>query len=233
MRQPRDPLESGFFRRIAAFTKRSERQSSSIGHRLRTRLLVGFLIAFPLVVTAFFGRFVFGLLDKWFRPISEHYLGFPIPGIGMMLALLGMLALGMLATNVIGSRVLRLFEQRVSRLPLISPIYQGARQITEALQIRDASQFRKVVMLQFPHPGIRSIGFVTREFPGPTAFSEEDSALVFVPTTPNPTSGFLVSVKLSDLDQLDITVEAGVKLVISGGLLTPESLLGPGSAGSN
>ena len=119
-----------------------------------------------------------------------------------------------------------MFERWISRLPLLGPLYGGARQITEAVQIRETRDFRQVVLLAFPHPGVRSLGFVTREFRGPTSFGEEGSVLVFVPTTPNPTSGFLVAVPARDVEPLDISVEEGVKLVISGGLLTPEVLLG-------
>ncbi len=109
-------------------------------------------------------------------------------------------------------------------IPLLSPVYQGARQITEAIQIRGTTDFRKVVLLDFPRKGLRSVGFVTREFANPTAFCDEPSALVFVPTTPNPTTGFLVALPHRELQVLDITVEQGVKLLISGGLLTPEQL---------
>ena len=83
----------------------------------------------------------------------------------------------------------------------------------------------KVVLLDFPREGLRSVGFVTREFSGPTVFSDQPSALVFVPTTPNPTTGFLVSLPQHELEVLDITVEQGVKLLISGGLLTPAQLV--------
>ena len=108
---------------------------------------------------------------------------------------------------------------------MLSPIYQGARQITEAIQMHDTAEFRRVVLLPFPNQNVRSIGFVTRDFRNPTAFGDEATSLVFVPTTPNPTSGYLVVVKHADLTSMDMTVEEGVKLVISGGLLTPTRLL--------
>jgi uncharacterized membrane protein len=196
--------------------------------RLRNRLVVGLLVAFPLVVTVFLARFVFRVLDRWFQPISEHFFQIRIHGAGMLLAMLGLVLLGTLATNVLGSRILDAFERFVARLPLFSPIYQGARQITEAVQIRGSRDFQKVVLVAFPHPGIRSIGFVTRELNRPTAFGEEPTFMVFVPTTPNPTSGFLVAVPQSQCTVLKIDVEEGIKLVISGGLLTPPVLMAPG-----
>ena len=230
MTTPTDSHETGFFRRVIELARRGEDRQRGFGSWLRTRLLVGFLVAFPLVVTAFFGLFLFGLLDRWFRPISRQLFGYQIFGAGLILALLGLLLLGIFATNVFGSRLLTFFERRVARLPLLSPIYQGARQITEAIQVRETTQFRQVVLLPFPHPGVLSIGFVTREFGGATAFRTEPTSLVFVPTTPNPTSGFLVVARQRDLQVLDISIEEGVKLVISGGLLTPSNLLAPAAA---
>ncbi len=220
-----DPIqESGFFRRLSDLAGRSENRQS-VGRWIRTRLLVGFMVALPLVVTIFFARFIFGLMDRWFRPISERIVGEPLVGVGAIVSLMLLFLLGVLATNVLGGRLLDYFEKKITGLPLLSPIYQGARQITEAIQLHETAEFRRVVLLPFPNQNVRSLGFVTRDFRKATAFGNEPTALVFVPTTPNPTSGYLVVAKQSDLTSLDITVEEGVKLVISGGLLTPTKLL--------
>jgi uncharacterized membrane protein len=226
MTGPDEIQESGFFKRLADIARRGE-ERRSVGRWVRNRLLVGFMVAFPLVVTIFFGRFIFGLMDRWFRPISDRLFGQPLVGVGMVVSLLVLFLLGIAATNVLGARLLSFFEKRITGVPLLSPIYQGARQITEAIQLHDAAEFRRVVLLPFPNQNVRSLGFVTRDFRGATAFGEEATALVFVPTTPNPTSGFLVAVKQADLTTLDISVEEGVKLIISGGLLTPTHLLAP------
>ena len=220
-----DPLqESGFFRRLADLARRSENKKT-FGHWIRIRLLVGFMVAFPLVVTIFFARFIFGLMDKWFRPISERFFGEPLVGVGLVVSLLLLFLLGVVSTNVLGGRLLDYFERKITGLPLLSPIYQGARQITEAIQIHETAEFQRVVLIPFPNQNVRSLGFVTREFQKPTAFGDQPTALVFVPTTPNPTSGYLVVAKLEDLTAMDVSVEEGVKLVISGGLLTPTRLL--------
>jgi len=152
-------------------------------------------------------------------------VGEPLVGVGLVVSLLILLLLGVLATNVLGGRLLDYFEKKITGLPLLSPIYQGARQITEAIQLHETAEFQRVVLLPFPNQNVRSLGFVTRDFRKATAFGEDPTALVFVPTTPNPTSGYLVVAKQSDLTSLEITVEEGVKLVISGGLLTPTKLL--------
>ena len=227
-----DNQTDGFFRRLAEREPDGGPPHSRVARWIRRRFVVGFLVVLPLVITIFFARFIFGLLDRWFLPISERVFGVEIPGIGFILFMIVLFVLGILATNMLGGRLLDFFEKQVAGIPLLSPVYQGARQITEAIQIRGTTDFRKVVLLDFPREGLRSVGFVTREFAGPTAFCDEPSALVFVPTTPNPTTGFLVALPHRDLQVLDITVEQGVKLLISGGLLTPAQLLGERSTPS-
>jgi uncharacterized membrane protein len=127
-----------------------------------------------------------------------------------------------LATNVFGSRLLDLVERLISRVPLVRPVYQGARKITEAIQLRGTTRFRRVVLVPFLGSGLRSLGFVTRETSDLGDPSGATHVLVFVPTTPNPTSGFLVAVPPSDLVPVDLSVEDGIRLVISGGLLAPD-----------
>jgi uncharacterized membrane protein len=217
--------DSGFFRRVMVATRSDDRRQRGVLGWLRRRFVVGFLVALPLVVTLFFARFMFQLMDRWFRPISRQLFEREIPGLGLLLVIVAMLLLGIFAANVIGGRLLDLFERLLARVPLLSPIYQGARQITEAIQIRETAEFRKVVLLEFPKAGLRSIGFVTREFGHATGLCDEPSYMIFVPTTPNPTSGFLVAAPKRDVTVLEITVEEGVKMLISGGLLIPSGLL--------
>jgi uncharacterized membrane protein len=181
-------------------------------------------------VTLFFARFLFQLMDRWFRPISHQLFGREIPGIGLLLVLAIMLLLGVIATNVVGGRLLAFLERLIARVPLLSPIYKGARQVTEAIQIGDTAQFRKVVLVEFPGPGLTSVGFVTREIGVPTQLCPEPAFVVFVPTTPNPTTGFLVTLPKRSVRILDVAVEDGVKFVMSGGLVIPRSLLGPADA---
>lgn len=222
-----DPIqESGFFRRLSELARQGD-QPRGAGRWFRNRLVVGFIVAFPLVVTIFFARFIFALMDGWFQPIAERLVGQELPGVGAIVSVLLLLLLGIVATNVIGGRLLDYFEKRISGIPLLSPIYQGARQITEAIQLTETAEFQRVVLLPFPNQNVRSLGFVTRDIRGPSAFGDEATAMVFVPTTPNPTSGYLVMVKQKDLTVMDMSVEEGVKLVISGGLVSPARLFMP------
>lgn len=223
--QSEDPQPTGFFRRLADAGRRPDGRPRSFSSWLRRRLVVGFMVALPLVVTLFFARFLFQVMDRWFRPISRQLFEREVPGLGLLLVLVAMLLLGIIATNVVGGRLLDFVERLLGRVPLLSPIYQGARQITEAIQISETAEFRKVVLLEFPGRGLTSIGFVTRELSFSTQLCPEPSFVVFVPTTPNPTTGFLVTVPKRSVTVLDIEVEEGVKMLISGGLLIPGAVL--------
>ena len=216
---------TGFYRSLAEPGRHPDGRRRGFGSWLRRRFVVGFLVALPLVVTLFFARFLFQLFDRWFRPVSHQLFGREIPGLGLLLVLAVMLLLGVIATNVVGGRLLAALERLFARVPLLSPIYQSARQVTEAIQISDTAKFRKVVLIEFPGPGLTSVGFVTSETGVPTSLFPEPAYLVFVPTTPNPTTGFLVTVPQRSVTVLDIPVEDGVKMVMSGGLVVPASLL--------
>jgi len=217
--------DSGFFKRVVVTTRTDDTRQRGVLSWLRRRFVVGFLVALPLVVTLFFARFMFQLMDRWFRPISRQLFEREIPGLGLLLVILAMLVLGIVSANMIGGRLLGLFERLLARVPLLSPIYQGARQITEAIQIRETAEFRKVVLVEFPKSNLRSIGFVTREIGHPTRLCSAPCYMIFIPTTPNPTTGFLVATPKEEVEVLDITVEEGVKMLISGGLLIPSVLL--------
>jgi len=216
---------TGFYRSLAEPGRHPDGRRRGFGSWLRRRFVVGFLVALPLVVTLFFARFLFQLFDHWFRPFSHQLFGREVPGFGLLLVLIAMLLLGVIATNVIGGRLLAAVERLMARVPLLSPIYKGARQVTEAIQIGEGAQFRKVVLIEFPGPGLTSIGFVTSEIGVPTRLCPEPAYLIFVPTTPNPTTGFLVTVPKRSVTVLDIPVEDGIKMVMSGGLVVPHSLI--------
>lgn len=189
---------------------------------LRSRLITGALIAFPLVITVFFGRFLFNLLDRWSYPLSQRLFGHPVPGAGLALALALFLFLGVLGHNVLGRRLLALGEAAVERIPVLRAVYMGAREVTRAFGGDRTKAFRRVVLIPFPAAPAWSIGFLTAEFEAASPTGPERMASVFMPTTPNPTTGFYLIFPLSALRETDLAVEEAVRLVISGGLLAPE-----------
>lgn len=185
---------------------------------IRSRLITGVLVAFPLVVTLFFGRFLFNLLDRWFYPWSMRFLGRPVPGLGAIIALLLMFLLGVAAHNVLGRRLLRFGEAVLTRIPVLRPVYLGAREVSRAFS-RDRTQgFRRVVLIPFPSPGAWCLAFQTVEFVTETEEGPVPMVAVFMPTTPNPTTGFFLAYPKSAVRPTDLSVEEAVKIVISGGL---------------
>jgi uncharacterized membrane protein len=194
-----------------------------IGAWFRSRMVTGLLVAFPLAVTLFFARFLFNLLDRWSYPISSYLFGRPVPGIGAALALILVFVLGMLSHSVVGRRLLRFGEKLVDRVPVVRAVYGGAREITRAFGSDSGRNFRRVVMVPFPQADVRSIAFLTGEFDLETVAGPERVVSVFMPTTPNPTTGFFMLFPASKVQNVNLSVDEAMRLVISGGLLAPES----------
>ena len=153
-------------------------------------------------------------------PIPE---GYRIPALGLVITLLIVLAVGWFTTNFFGKRFLHLGERIVEKIPFVRRIYKGSKQVVHSIANADTSAFRKVVLLEFPRKGMLAIGFVTGSTLGEVqALTREDVLNVFVPTMPNPTSGFLVFAPPEELTEVDMSIEDGIKYVVSGGIVTAE-----------
>jgi uncharacterized membrane protein len=186
----------------------------------RSRFVTGLLVAFPLVVTIFFGRFLFDLVDRWADPISLQLFGRPVLGAGAALFVLTIFVLGVLAHNVIGRRVLRFGDHLFARIPVLRPIYVGAREVTRALGQDRMKNFRRVVLIPFPNEAVWAVGFVTVEYVEASETGPRKMVAVFMPTTPNPTTGFFLVYPESAVKNTTMTVEEAIRMVISGGLVS-------------
>jgi len=187
---------------------------------LRNRFVTGLLVAFPLVVTIFFGRFLFDLVDRWADPISMALFERRIPGVGAALFIVVIFALGVLAHNMIGRRVLRIGDRLFARIPVLRSIYLGTREVTRAFAGDRSKSFRRVVLVPFPYEGVWGMAFVTGEFEETTPDGARRLVAVFMPTTPNPTTGFFLVYPEASVRQTDLTVEEALRMVISGGLVS-------------
>ncbi len=155
-------------------------------------------------------------------PIPE---GYRIPALGLVITLLIILIVGWFTTNFFGKRLISLGESIVGRIPFVRRIYKGTKQVVQSIAHADTSAFRKVVLLEFPRRGMLAIGFVTGESRGEVQqYTREDVLNVFVPTMPNPTSGFLVFAPPDELTEIDMSIEDGIKYVVSGGIVSTEGL---------
>jgi uncharacterized membrane protein len=203
---------------------------------LRRYLFAGIVVSMPLLVTYFVIRWLVELSDKALALLppeyhSEALLGIHIPGMGVIITLLALILIGALTTNFIGNRLMSWFDALLGKVPVVRSIYGAIKQLMESMLGKDGRAFRQVVLVSFPHPGHWTIGFVTGETPLPVP-GEGTKVAVFVATTPNPTSGWLLFVPESELIVLDMSVDEGMKLVISGGMINPPEAIASGTGQS-
>lgn len=199
--------------------------------RLRNYFLTGVLVTSPVVITFWLVWEIITFVDGRVKPMiplelqPTHYLpvGFPeIPGIGLLVAIVGLIIIGMFGAGIIGRAVLRTSSWVFGRLPVIRSIYGALRQIVETILASQSDAFRECVLFQYPRRGSWVIGFLTGKTEGQVqGLTDANVVNVFMPTTPNPTSGFLMFVPKDEVRPLTMTVEEGLKMVVSGGLVVP------------
>jgi len=195
--------------------------------RLRRYLLTGLAVVLPTALTAYVLWFLFVKLDAILGTFIRKKAGMTIPGIGLAAVIIIVFGAGALATNLIGRKMIRGSQRVLEAIPLFNKVYVAIRQISDAFLNDQSTVFRRVALIEFPRPGLYSICFVTSEDAvGLGKKIGKKTLNVFLPTTPNPTTGFMLVVPASDLIPLDLTVEEGLKMVISGGAVVPESLRG-------
>ena len=195
--------------------------------KLKKYLIAGLLVWVPLVVTFLLVRFTINLVDRTLVLIPRQYrpetlLGFEVPGIGLVLTLTLMLVTGAIVANFFGRRLVNVWEEFLSRIPFVRTVYSTVKQVTSTLFSDTSQSFREVVLVEYPRKGTWVLAFVTGETPEfLTSAAEMNLVNLFVPTTPNPTSGFYVMVEPSDIRRLDISVEDGLKMILSAGVINP------------
>ena len=196
--------------------------------KVKRYLAAGLLVWFPLGVTFLTLRFLVNLMDRTLLLVPtplrpENLVGFRIPGLGVILTFVLLFATGALALNFFGKQLIEGWERLLSRIPLVSWVYGGVKQVAETLLSPKAEAFRKVLLLEYPRKGIWSLGFQTSAtLDEVQARTEKEVICVFVPTTPNPTSGFIMLVPKEDVVELDMTVDEALRMVISLGVVVPE-----------
>jgi uncharacterized membrane protein len=195
--------------------------------RLRRYLVAGLLIWAPLAVTFLLLRFAVTVMDKTLAIIPQQYrpdelLGFHVPGLGVILTFVVLFITGMLAANFVGRYVVGGWESLLDRIPIVRTIYGGAKNFAEIVFSDSNDSFKNVLLIEYPRKGLYSLAFQTSselgEVQGRTG---EDVVCCFVPTTPNPTSGFVIMVPRKDIRVLDMEVDEALKMIISLGVVVP------------
>jgi len=193
-----------------------------VGKHLKGTFLAGIFIVIPFGITIFILKFLFNFADGILGTHLDNLLAFfgwgegHIPGIGMITGALVVYLTGLVATNVLGKRLLKLGDDLLTRIPLVKSIYTSSKQLTKVFQ-EGGSSYRRAVFVEWPRPGVRAVGFVTAD----VVRDGEHYVVVYIPTMPNPTSGFALWFRECDVFESGMTVEDAVKFVVSGGVVIP------------
>ncbi len=198
--------------------------------RLRAYFLTGLVVAAPISITIYLTWWFVSFFDVWLKPLvpalynPDTYLPFSVPGVGLVFALIALTFLGALTANLFGRTIVAYGEQMFNRMPVVRNVYRALKQIFETALSQSNSSFQDVGLIEYPRKGLFAIVFVSTETTGeiPEKSGIPEMLSVFLPTTPNPTSGYLLFVPKRDVLLLDMSVEEGAKLVISAGLVSPK-----------
>ena len=194
---------------------------------LRKWLFAGLLVLVPLIITLWVLDWVVSTLDQTLRvlPVTwqpDQWLGVHIPGLGVVFALVVLLSIGALASNIIGNKLVHWWHAMLHRIPVVRSIYSGVKQVSDTLFSEKGNAFRKAILVQWPHEGMWTIAFLTGTPAGEVARHLPDDCLsVYVPTTPNPTGGYFVMVPRSRCTELAMSVDEALTYVISMGVIVP------------
>jgi uncharacterized membrane protein len=214
-------------------TKRTKKPKRSLFKGIRAffkaNLIAGLLFLTPLVATFFFLRMLIQWMDKILLVIPPGYrpqdlIPFPVPGLGLILIVLLLLVTGMVVRNYLGRRLVAIWDYIVSRIPLVNKFYVSVKQLVETVASGGARDFKRVVLVEFPRTGVYSLAYVTGVAVGELQRKTNKKVInVYVPTTPNPTSGYYLIVDENEVIELDMSVEDSFKLLISGGIINPDN----------
>lgn len=196
--------------------------------RLRAYFFAGILITAPIFITFYLAWLFIHFVDSKVTPLipsaynPETYLPFGMPGLGLIVLVIAMTMIGALTAGFVGRLYVRASERLLNRMPIIRGVYGAIKQVLETVLAQKSNAFRKAVLVEYPRRGIWAIAFITGTTKGEIQnLTEEECVNIFLPTTPNPTSGFLLFVPKKELTPLSMTVEEAMKMVISGGIVTP------------
>lgn len=184
----------------------------------RRVFVTGLLVVLPLLITWWLLAFLFRALDGPVAEVIEAIAGRHLPGLGLLLMLAAIFVVGLLASNIVGARIVRAFESVLLKIPLVRSIFGPAKQLFLTLAREDSSE-QEVVSIEFPRPGLFMVGFVTRR--------DERGVTVFIPTTPLPTAGFLIVCDAREVTPLDVPFDEAMQMIVSGGIVGPGTAVLP------
>jgi len=188
----------------------------------RNTFITGLVLILPLAISLWIGLIIFNKIDKILSPIITKIIGYRIPGLGFILTFLIVLLIGIIGTRFIGKKIFATFDKLMLKIPLISTFYGTTKQLIDAFELSKKLPFKQVVLLEYPKKGIYVIAFIMQAQTGEIQeITPQNLVAVFIPSTPNPTTGWLTFIPEEDIIPTTMTVENALKLVISGGIVAP------------
>jgi len=194
---------------------------SHLWTNIRNKLIAGLFVIGPLGLTLLVLKWIFNFFDSFLGPILRSYFDWYVPGMGILLTIIVVYLIGLLASNFIGRKSLSALEKLLFKIPIVKNVYSTAKGIFEAVSYPSRGNFKKVVFIQYPRNGLWTLAFVTNSM---MSDDGKEFYSVFVPSTPNPTTGYVLFVPQNDVSDASFTVEQGIKLLISGGMITPDKM---------
>lgn len=198
--------------------------ANSLLNLLKRYFLAGVLVVVPIILTYLVIKFLFEFIDGLLRPLITHLLGYYWYGLGLIITLLLILLAGVLSRNFMGKALHKLVDTILAKVPFISPIYSGAKQLLEAVTIPSKGSFKEVVLVEYPCKGVYAIGLVTRRVEILAKGKLRQFVTVLIASTPTPFSGMAILYPVEEVIEIDMSVEDSLKFLVSGGVVSPESL---------
>ena len=207
-------------------------EGGKVAKALKKYLITGMLVWLPIAVTIWAVSYIISAADRLISLLPEqwqpqYFWGFNIPGLGIIAAIVVLFLTGVFAANVLGRQILTAWDSLLGRIPVVKSIYSSVKKVSESLLSDSSRSFRTPVLVPFPQPNIWTIAFVSGHIPDKLKGSlphDDDYLSVYVPTTPNPTGGYYIMVKKSDVRELDMSVDEALKYVISLGMVMPDEV---------
>jgi uncharacterized membrane protein len=199
--------------------------TGSITGLIRNRFISGLLIIVPLVISYQVIIFLFTKLDSILNPIVSKYTGYQVPGLGIAVTVLVILLVGFVARSVIGSRLIRVWENFLVKVPVVRTVYGPAKQLLEAFTASSDKSFKRVALVEYPRKGVWIVGFLAQDVDLSSGGIDGEFRAVFIPSTPTPFTGFMAMIPKNDIRPLEMQVEEAVKFLVSGGVACPQIFL--------
>ncbi len=191
---------------------------------IKRHFVSGVLVLVPLILTYLVLRYLFVAIDDILGPVILKVFGYYVPGLGVAIMLLLIMLAGILTRGIVGARLYRMGDRLLVRMPLIRPIYSSAKRMLEAVTSNSADSFKEVVLVEYPRKGIWAVGFITRYFEADLDGGVQRYCTVFMGSTPTPVTGWVIVAPEADVCRVDMTVEEGFKLLVSGGVVSPDEI---------